>query len=295
MNHLADPDDPTLAALYADVPPAQMERYQAFCRAYPYKQASINGVEWSYIDGHESGQAILLLSGAMAIPDISWMTIDHFAQTNRVIAPAYPAVKTMAALTDGIAEIMHREGFEQAHVVGGSYGGFVAQVFVRRHPELTRSLVLSHTLPPDPVNLQSFKNSIRGLKLLPQGVLRQLMDKRLGTLITSSAEETALLRAMYDEVLYRRLSKADILSSLWRTVDYYAQVFTPQDLDTWQGGVLLVMADDDPGTPEPVRSALINLYPGAKLHLFHGTGHLSSVLKEKEYQMVIQNFLDEAE
>lgn len=295
MNHLADPEDPTLAALYADVPPAQMERYHAFYRAYPYKQASINGVEWSYIVSQDSGQPMLLLSGAMAIPDISWMTIDHFAQTHRVIAPAYPAVKTMAELTDGIAKIMHREGVEQAHVVGGSYGGFVAQVFVRRHPELTRSLVLSHTQPPDPVNIQSFKNSIRGLKLLPQGMLRQLMGKRLGSLISSSAEETGLLQAMYDEVLYRRLSKGDILSSLWRTADYYAQVFTPQDLDKWHGKVLLVMADDDPGTPEPVRTALSDLYPGAKLYLFHGTGHLASILKEKEYQMVIQNFFDEVE
>jgi hypothetical protein len=52
----------------------------------------------------------------------------------------------------------------------------------------------------------------------------------------------------------RSLEQADILSTLWRTVDYYAQQYTPQDLAGWSGKVLLVMADDDPSTPETVRA-----------------------------------------
>jgi hypothetical protein len=35
------------------------------------------------------------------------------------------------------------------------------------------------------------------------------------------------------------------------------------------------------------------LYPGARLHLFHGTGHSTSVLKEQEYQEAIELFLEE--
>jgi pimeloyl-ACP methyl ester carboxylesterase len=230
----------------------------------------------------------------LAIPDISWLTIAHFAKTYRVIVPAYPAVKTMDVLVDGIAEILHHEGIEQAHVFGGSYGGFVAQVFVRRHPGLTRSLVLSHTFPPDPVNVKALKKMVGWLPLLPEGILRWLMGKRLGSLMPTKTAETALLHALFEELLYHRLTKADILSSFWRTIDYCAQEYTPQDLAGWPGKVLLVMADDDPSTPEPVRAALSALYPGARLHLLHGTGHVTSVLKEEEYQAVIGRFLNEA-
>jgi pimeloyl-ACP methyl ester carboxylesterase len=81
---------------------------------------------------------------------------------------------------------------------------------------------------------------------------------------------------------------------LWRTVDYFGRQYTPQDLSGWPGKVLLVLADDDPGTPEPVRAALSALYPEARLHLFHGTGHVTSVLERDEYQAVIDTFLDEA-
>jgi pimeloyl-ACP methyl ester carboxylesterase len=293
MKHLADLTDPKIAARYAGVPPADLEKFRTFCQACPYKQVTFGGVEWPYLTNKDSGETILLLSGAMAIPDISWLTIAHLAQAYRVIAPAYPAVKTMGELVDGIAEIMHQEGVKQAHVLGGSYGGFVAQAFVRRHPGLTRSLVLSHTFPPDPANVKAFKNTVGWLPLLPQGALRWLMGKRMGSLMTVKTTETALLQAMFEELMYHRLTKADILSGLWRTVDYFGQQYTSQDLSGWPGKVLLVLADDDPGTPEPVRTAMSALYPEARLHLFHGTGHVTSVLEKDEYQAVIDKFLNE--
>jgi pimeloyl-ACP methyl ester carboxylesterase len=293
MKHLADLTNPKVAVRYTDVPPTGLEKYKIFCSICPYKQVTISDVEWPYLVNKDSGDTVLLLSGALAIPDISWLTIAHFAQAYQVIAPVYPAVKTMDALVDGIAVILQQEGIKQAHVLGGSYGGFVAQVFVRRHPGLTRSLVLSHTFPPDPANVKTIKKMAGWMSLLPEGVLRRLMGKRLRALMPVKKAETSLFHAMFEELLYDRLTKADILSTLWRTVDYSAQQYTPQDLAGWPGKVLLVMADDDPSTPEPVRVAMSALYPGARLHLFHGTGHATSVLKEEEYQAVIDQFLKE--
>jgi pimeloyl-ACP methyl ester carboxylesterase len=293
MKHLADLTDPKIAARYAGVPPDNLEKFQAFCQACPYKQAIIGDVEWPYLVNKDNGETLLLLSGALAIPDISWLTIAHFAKTFRVIAPAYPAVKSMDALVDGIAEILHEEEIEQAQVLGGSYGGFVAQVFVRRHPGLTRSLVLSHTFPPDTINVKTLKKMVWWLPLLPGRALRWLMGKWLGSLMPDKTAETSLLHAMFAELVYHRLTKADILSNFWRTIDYCDQVFTPHDLADWPGKVLLVMAEDDPSTPEAVRAGMNVLYPGARLHLFHGTGHATSVLDEEEYQAVIGRFLDE--
>jgi pimeloyl-ACP methyl ester carboxylesterase len=132
------------------------------------------------------------------------------------------------------------------------------------------------------------------MPLLPEGILRRLIGKRLRALMPVKTAETSLFHAMFEELLYDRLTKADILSILWRSVDYYTQQYTPRDLVSWPGKVLLVMADDDPSTPESVRSTMSALYPGARLHLFHGTGHGTSVLKEEEYQAVIDQFLEEA-
>ena len=81
-----------------------------------------------------------MLPGALGTAESSWQTIGHLAGHYRVIAPSHPPVATMAELVDGIALILEQEGVPHTHVLGGSYGGFVAQVFVRRHPARVRKL-----------------------------------------------------------------------------------------------------------------------------------------------------------
>ena len=140
MKRIGDLTIPEIASLYAQVPAHRLQEFQASHRTFPYKDMTHDGVRWPYLTGGLGDPPLLLLSGALAIPDISWTTIVNFAARRRVIVPAYPPVMTMDALVDGIAAVLRHEGVDQAHVMGGSYGGFVAQVFVRHHPQLTRSL-----------------------------------------------------------------------------------------------------------------------------------------------------------
>ncbi|MBN2257922.1 MAG: alpha/beta hydrolase [Anaerolineaceae bacterium] len=291
MRHLADLTDEKSASFYADVPAGDMKKFQAFCREFPYRQLVHAGIEWPYLDNARKGEALLMLSGALSIPDISWLSITHFGQAYHVIVPSYPAVHSMNDLVDGIAAILKHEGVKKAHVMGGSYGGFVAQVFVRRHPQLCRSLVLSHTFAPDPANAGSAHKMARWMKWLPEGILRWLMGRMLGKMMPPHDDRMVLMLGHFKELLYHRLTKVDMLGTVLRWGDYYARVFTPADLKGWPGRVLLVLADDDPGTPEAERAKLSALYPAARVHLFHGTGHVTSVLKEQEYQAVIDGFL----
>jgi pimeloyl-ACP methyl ester carboxylesterase len=284
-----------IVALYTGVPPAELEGFKTFLEDYPYRFVTFDGTDWAYIATEEygGGEVVLVLSGALCAPEVSWKTIAALAGKYRVIAPEYPPLDRMDALVDGIAAILQREEVVQAHVLGGSYGGFVAQVFVRRYPELTRSLVLSHTLPPDAESAESTRKIMPWLALLPGSVLRWLMGKRLSALLPEKTAETAALYAIYQEVLRFRLTKADLMSLLWRTIDFNGRVFTADQLSDWPGKVLLVLADDDPGTPEEVRERLHSLYPQAQMHLFHGSGHATAVVRQDDYLAIIDSFLHE--
>lgn len=288
MNTLTSPK---IAKLYKDVPGEQFEQFRQFRAVHPYKQAMIDGVAWEYIAAGHGDEALLLLPGALGVPDMSWQHITHFAGRYRVIAPSYSPVKKMDTLVDGIAGILRREGVERAHVVGGSYGGFVAQVFVRRHPDVTASLVLSHTLPPDPANGEQIRRALRWLSLMPGGLLRWMVGKRLRTLLPEKTPDTALLHAFFNEMARYRMTREELINSYWRVVDFNVSGFAPQDLADWPGRVLLIMADDDPGTPGPVRAAMQAFYPGAEVHMFHGTGHAAALLKQDEYLAVVERFI----
>ena len=282
---------PRVAKLYQDVPSHRFERFKAFHRQHPPHRVTIEGTGWTYVAAGAGAETLLLLPGALGVADMGWEQIGDFAQRHRVIAPDYAPLRSMDALVDAITGILAHEGIDQAHVVGGSYGGFVAQVFVRRHPEATASLTLSHTLPPDAASGQMIRATLTYLSLIPMFLLRRMVSNRLRALLPERTPDTALTHAIFDEVVRYRMTKEDLLSSYWRLVDFNEAGFTPDDLAEWPGRILLVMSDDDPSIPEAVRQALRTTYPQAEEHLFHGTGHAASALRPDEYRAVIEGFI----
>ncbi|MGD1994366.1 MAG: alpha/beta hydrolase [Anaerolineae bacterium] len=291
MARIDDLAMPRVAKLYQDVPAEQFERFKGFHTRYPAEHATVDGVEWTYIDAGAGAETLLLLPGALGVADMGWEQIVDFAQRHRVIAPDYAPLKSMDALVDGIAGILEREGVERAHVLGGSYGGFVAQVFVRRHPALTASLILSHTLPPDAASGQMIQTTLSYLSLIPMFLLRRMVGNRLRALLPEKASATALTHAIFDEAVRHRMTKEVLINSYWRLVDFNQAELGPDDLADWPGQVLLMMSDDDPAIPEPVREALRATYPEAEEHVFHGTGHAAAVLQPNEYRAVIEQFI----
>lgn len=285
--------NPRIAKLYRDVPAEMIERLRQFRQKYPYKTAVIDDVTWRYIDTGEGEQAVLALSGAACIAEISWRTIERLGQKYRVIAPDYPAIDSNAELVDSIVGLLDREGIERVHVMGGSYGGLVAQVFARRLPDRTASLILSHTLLPDPETGRSIARTMRWLRLMPEAILRVFFKKTMSRLMTKDATpEIALMNAHFAEVVDFHLSKAQLVSLMARAVDVAERyTFTPDDLKDWPGRILILMADDDPATPEPVRQAIAAMYPQAQVRLFSGSGHLTSILKQDEYIGAMEEFI----
>ncbi|MBN1437957.1 MAG: alpha/beta hydrolase [Anaerolineales bacterium] len=293
MKHLAGLDDPKIAKLYAGVPEDELRKFHAFCEAYPYRSIRYRGIEWPYLISSGGGEPLLMLSGALTHPDISWNSIAYFGGKYRIVVPAYPAVRTMDELCDGMAAVLQHEGVTRAHVMGGSYGGFVGQVFARRFPAVSRSLVLSHTAAPDPTGLGNVERMVRGLSLLPAFALRGLLGRSLGKLMPadSSSPEMLLMLAQFREIMDHHLQKPDFLGILERTLDFYRRAWSAEDLAGWSGRILLVLGEEDPASPERVRAAFRRLYPNAEWKIFKGSGHTTSVTDQAEYQAAIDGFL----
>jgi pimeloyl-ACP methyl ester carboxylesterase len=277
------------------VPALQLTKLHQFrCEMQP-RRIELDGVTWEYILTGKGPVTILILPGIVGTAESAWQLISHLSKRFRILAPSYPALNTIKAVAMGLAEILQREGVEKSVVFGGSYGGFVAQVFVRCYPDEVEKLLLSHTTPPNPLRGKVVKTVSSLVDWMPMPVLRSLFRLSLtGLMRTPDRSLRRAVRAYFYELAREHVDRQHIASTYRRMADYdTCWALTPGDLQEWPGKILLLLSEDDPLTPPRVRAALQALYPQAGLQLFSGSGHLSSILKQDEFFHVIDRFIDE--
>lgn len=285
---------PALDRLYRNVPAAARAELLDFRAAHPARRLAGAGTTWDYLAGGRGRETLLILPGLLGLGELSFQHIRRFEKDYRVIAPSYPAAaRSTTEMTDGIAAILEAEGVPQAHVLGGSYGGMVAQALVRRHPGRVARLVLSHTGGPRPERAAQNERLIGVLRLLPLGVLRAMLRAATRKSLAAAPEHIPFWVAYSDEMI-ARLGKADLLARYQLAVDFDRRCqFTPDDLQAWPGRILILEGDDDPIAEAPARAALKALHPQARVHTFHGTGHVASIARLDDYVAVITAFLRE--
>jgi pimeloyl-ACP methyl ester carboxylesterase len=252
-------------------------------------------VRCDYIASGEGDEALLLLPGGAMVGESVFTRILAFEDRYQVITPDYPRVSTAAQLLDGLAGVLDAEGVRAAHVLGPSYGGLVAQCFVRRHPERVRSLILTNTGVPPRRVLWPAKMFLTLLPLVPLGWLQALRERTLARAfsgVPSVPPEDQVFWRDYQHGLISRLTKGDLQDMYRLGIDLVERFrFMPGDLTSWSGRILILESDEDIVAPEQ-RAELRRCYPRAEVHTFRGAGHTPWMSHKKEYVSVINAFLD---
>jgi pimeloyl-ACP methyl ester carboxylesterase len=270
------------------------EELREFRATHPPKHISVAGVGWDYLATGAGEEALLLLPGGAMVGEAGFTRIPAFEDRYRVIAPDYPPVSTAAQLLDGLAGVLDAEGVRAAHVLGPSYGGLVAQCFVRRHPERVRSLILANTLVPPRTLLWPAKIFLALLPFVPPGWLRAQRERTLARAfsgVPSVPLEDQVFWRDYQHGLISHLTKAELLAMYLLGIDLMKSFrFAPDDLASWPGRVLILESDEDLLRPKQ-RAELRRCYPQAQVHTFHGAGHTPWMSHKEEYLSVIKQFL----
>ena len=269
------------------------QRLQAFRRTHPYKEIEVEGLRWRYVVGGPGERTVLLPSGGTRVPDMYLLLFEALEPHIRVILPAYPPARTMESLVDGLAAILDAEGVEEADLFGSSFGGFVAQCFVRRHPVRVGSLILANTGAPGTSPLPVLPLLVRLFGLLPEGALRRMTAWNWRRWFVAPPEEEAFWYGLIDEILATRLSKRDLIGALEEMLDFGHRRFDPSDLAGWPGRILVIESEHDRAFSSEARAELRALYPRASVRTFADAGHAVMVTRPAEYIAAVRSFLGE--
>jgi pimeloyl-ACP methyl ester carboxylesterase len=282
----------TFDEIYASVPAEQREELHQFRRTHPESTHVVNGVTWRYIASGAGDQVLLLLVGGLREADAAYRNIPLLEDDFRVIAPSYPALNTMAELADGIAGVLQHESVQSAHVLAGSFGGMLAQVFVRRHRAFVDKLVLSTTAVLDEASTGRYRQGIAMIDAAPEDVVMENAKETMFTIMQPPEAMHDFYRAYLDELYSYRVDKAALASTYHALLDF-ADNYTlmPDDLAGWPGAMLILEADDDATFDAQTRERVRALYPQAERYVFHNAGHSPAASQRDLYFKVVKDFL----
>lgn len=274
--------------IYADVPAEQRDALRQFRETHPEKTFSDDGTTWRYVVSGTGEKALLLFVGGLREADAAHANITMLNDTFRVITPSYPALNTMDELADGIAGILRHEGVKNAHILAGSFGGMLAQVFIRRHPDLIGKVILSTTAVLDEETIGRYRQALEVIEPLPDEQVAMLAKQMMFTTMQPTPEHHAFYRAYLDELYSYRVNKDGIMSLYRALIDFASH---PALSNTWQGEMLILDADDDATFDETIRQRVKSLYPNAQTHTFHNAGHSPATTQRELYFDVVKRFL----
>ena len=127
------------------------------------ERAHINRINVAY-ELRGSGDPMVMIHGAQGdqtmFAGIAAAFSDHyrvltFDQRGTGLSDKPDMDYTIAMLADDTAALMDHVGFTDAHILGVSMGGTIAQELVLRHPAKVRSLILGCTTPGGPQSIRA--------------------------------------------------------------------------------------------------------------------------------------------
>lgn len=229
-----------------------------------------------------SGEPLLLIQG-MSGTHVAWgepflePLREHFDVTafdNRGIGLSAPVDGpfTIAEMAEDTAALMGELGLEDAHVVGISMGGMIAQELALAHPGRLRTLTLGCTYCGGP-----------GSQLMPEENARKLMEGM------ASGDREKAIRAGYEVNLSPGFraeesrfadfhAMATSVPAARETIQLQIQAIFGHDTSGRLGGVptptLVIHGTQDGVLPYPNGELVASLVPGARLETLEGVGHM---------------------
>jgi pimeloyl-ACP methyl ester carboxylesterase len=259
--------------------------------------ASVRGIEL-YYEEHGQGTPLVLVPGFGTGLWIWYRQVPAFAERFRVIsfdprgvarsqAPDEPF--TMSDLADDLAALLEELKVERAHVLGASFGGFVAQEFALAHPERTRSLILCCTSyggvghrPPSPETLAAIA-STKGLNT-EERVRENLLlafSPRFVEEYPEEVERVISLRAENDvpEYAYLRQLQAAVAFDAAARV---GRIAAP---------TLVITGNADAIVPHENSFNLAAAIPGSTLLVIEGGSHTFFIERPDEFNRAVFEFV----
>lgn len=243
-----------------------------------------------------TGSPVVFLHGVGGAATSWQFQLEEFSKTHRAIAwdaPGYGGSVpieplTFEALAAALIHLLDDLEVYDAHIVGLSMGGMVAQEVAASYPNRVRSLVLSATSPAfGPLDGEFQKNFVAA-RFAPLDAGKSMPELAAGVanMFGPDANPNGI------EVAVRAMAATSEAS--YRASIACLVTFDRRDaLPDIRVPTLVLAGETDENAPAPMMERMAAKIPGAQFICLTGAGHLANQEFPRRYNDVLREFLAE--
>ena len=206
----------------------------------------------------------------------------HLARANRPTPPEKFGIGDWAHCLAGLLDAV---GAQQAHILGLSWGGVLAQELYRHHSERVLSLVLADTYAgwkgslPEPIPQERLAACLQDASLPPSNFVPKYLPGMFSDSPPQKArEQLASIMSDFHPVGFRLMATAMAHSD---TRDLLPRIRVP---------TLLLWGDDDRRAPITIAHQMRDAIPGSRLVVISGAGHVSNLEAPGVFNAEVRGF-----
>lgn len=261
------------------------------------KFITANNTALRVADTQKGSPAIVLLHGYLESLDIWDDFTTLLAPQYRVVAIDLPGhgistvhgeVHTMEFLADVLKGVLDRVGIERCFVAGHSMGGYVAQAFSEKYPEVLEGLILFHS-SPNPDSEEKKENRWREIELI-----RQDKKELLATLFAPKGFAPENRRRLGGKI--REMEEQIAMTDDEGIVALLRGMMERKDMNGMLHGLkapqLFIFGRGDEFIPVEVAETIIAAQPQAEIAWLEHSGHMGFLEEPETAASILRAFMD---
>jgi 2-hydroxy-6-oxonona-2,4-dienedioate hydrolase len=233
-------------------------------------------------EGH--GEPLVLLHGLFGALSNFVDLIEYFRNHYNVVVPILPLFELdlLHTTVGGLQKFVHKfiefKNYRNFHLLGNSLGGHVALLYVLKHPERIKSIILTGS--------SGLFESGMGDTYPKRGDYEYIKKKTELTFYDPKVASKELVDEVY-EIVNNRLKALKIISLAKSAI----RNNLGEELNQIKQPALLIWGNNDAITPPFVGREFQRLIPNSELHFVDKCGHAPMMEVPDEFNNILHKFL----
>ncbi len=231
------------------------------------------------------GEPLMLLHGLFGALSNFHALITHFSKTYKVVVPLLPLLEldllhtSVGGLQKFVLRFIEHRNYNNIHLLGNSLGGHVGLVFVLKHPERIKSLILTGSSG-------LFENGM-GDSYPKRGDKEYIRKKTQLTFYNPDLATDELVNEVF-EITNNRLKVIKIIALAKSAI----RNNLGEELNQIKQPTCLIWGNNDTITPPFVGKEFNRLIPNSELYFVDKCGHAPMMEVPEEFNKILDLFLN---